>query len=294
MYLIIYLPLSSFDAYCDDYGRCKHALERGALRELHWHITAEWAYVLEGSCRVVVVNSEGQNYIADVEILVLPSCIPHVIQGLNDTADGCEFLLVCLRRRRVQRRLHFLSYGMDGPVPKEVLSKNFQVNASAFDHIPDRQLWMLPSAIPTGSAEEQGQGQLYQASRGTVKVVDSRTFEVSKTIALAEVTVEVGGMRELHWHPTQPEWSTSWRSTHTVFAAQGNARTFNYQAGDIGYVPPSFGHYVENIGNTTLKFLEIFNSDKYEDISLNQWLALTPQIWSSFDAIAARLRPTYS
>lgn len=45
---------------------------------------------------------------------------------------------------------------------------------------------------------------------------------------------------------------------------------------NVGYVPPSFGHYVENIGNTTLKFLEIFNADKYEDISLNQWLALTP------------------
>ena len=44
----------------------------------------------------------------------------------------------------------------------------------------------------------------------------------------------------------------------------------------LGYVPPSFGHYVENIGNTTLKFLEIFNSNMYEDISLNQWLALTP------------------
>jgi hypothetical protein len=44
----------------------------------------------------------------------------------------------------------------------------------------------------------------------------------------------------------------------------------------LGYVPPSFGHYVENIGNTTLKFLEIFNSNLYEDISLNQWLALTP------------------
>ncbi|CAE6501119.1 unnamed protein product, partial [Rhizoctonia solani] len=92
------------------------------------------------------------------------------------------------------------------------------------------------------------------------------------------VTVEAGGMRELHWHPTQPEWSyfIEGEARITVFAAQGNARTFNYQAGDIGYVPPSFGHYVENIGNTTLKFLEIFNSDKYEDISLNQWLALTP------------------
>jgi oxalate decarboxylase/phosphoglucose isomerase-like protein (cupin superfamily) len=41
-------------------------------------------------------------------------------------------------------------------------------------------------------------------------------------------------------------------------------------------VPPTFGHYVENTGNTTMKYLEIFKTDKYEDISLNQWLALTP------------------
>ncbi|KAF8712316.1 Oxalate Decarboxylase, partial [Rhizoctonia solani] len=281
-------------------------LKAGALRELHWHITAEWAYVLEGSCRVVVVNSEGQNYIADVykltqsafqypgDLWYFPPGIPHVIQGLNDTADGCEFLLV-FDDGEFSEDSTFSATEWMAHVPKEVLSKNFQVNASAFDHIPDRQLWMLPSAVPTGSAEEQGvkspQGvstlpYTFAASKanstklpgGTVKVVDSRTFEVSKTIALAEVTVEVGGMRELHWHPTQPEWSyfIEGEARITVFAAQGNARTFNYQAGDIGYVPPSFGHYVENIGNTTLKFLEIFNSDKYEDISLNQWLALTP------------------
>ena len=53
------------------------------------------------------------------------------------------------------------------------------------------------------------------------------------------------------------------------------------------------GHYVENVGNTTLKFLEIFNTgqrfasphkanlsdtyvDHYQDISLAQWLALIP------------------
>ncbi|KAG8737275.1 hypothetical protein FRC10_008380 [Ceratobasidium sp. 414] len=180
-------------------------------------------------------------------------------------------------------------------VPKEVLAKNFRVNASAFDHIPARQLWMLPSVVPTVSAQEQGvtspQGTVplpftFAASKaaatnvngGSVKVIDSRTFNISKTIAAAEVTVVVGGMRELHWHPTQPEWTffIEGNARITVFASSANARTFNYQAGDIGYVPPSFGHYVENIGNTTLKFLEIFNSDIYEDISLNQWLALTP------------------
>jgi oxalate decarboxylase/phosphoglucose isomerase-like protein (cupin superfamily) len=36
------------------------------------------------------------------------------------------------------------------------------------------------------------------------------------------------------------------------------------------------GHYVENIGNSTLKFLEVFKGPVVQDISLTQWLALTP------------------
>jgi oxalate decarboxylase/phosphoglucose isomerase-like protein (cupin superfamily) len=32
----------------------------------------------------------------------------------------------------------------------------------------------------------------------------------------------------------------------------------------------------ENIGNDTVHYLEIFKTDTYGDISLNQWLALTP------------------
>ncbi|KAK7691031.1 hypothetical protein QCA50_006134 [Cerrena zonata] len=80
------------------------------------------------------------------------------------------------------------------------------------------------------------------------------------------------------WHPTQDEWSyfIEGEGRMTLFASSGNARTFNYQAGDVGFVPASFGHYVENTGNTTLRFLEIFKSDRFQDISLNQWLALTP------------------
>ncbi|THU84526.1 RmlC-like cupin, partial [Dendrothele bispora CBS 962.96] len=62
----------------------------------------------------------------------------------------------------------------------------------------------------------------------------------------------------------------------TIFAAESNAATFDYQAGDIGFVPASMGHYVENTGNTTLRYLEIFNGDRVQDISLSQWLALTP------------------
>ncbi|QRV73697.1 oxalate decarboxylase [Ceratobasidium sp. AG-Ba] len=247
-----------------------------------------------GAIRIVVVNSDGQNYNAKVypgDLWNFPPGIPHVLQGLDDVADGCEFLLVFDQGDFSEDSTFSVTDWM-AHIPKEVLSRNFKVNASAFDHIPSRELYMIPSAVPPeDDAVESPQGvstvpYSFAASKvnatkvqgGSVKVVDSRTFKVSKTIAMAEVTVEKGGMRELHWHPTEPEWTyfIEGNARITVFASSANARTFNYQAGDIGYVPPTFGHYVENIGNGTLKFLEIFNSDKYEDISLNQWLALTP------------------
>ena len=62
----------------------------------------------------------------------------------------------------------------------------------------------------------------------------------------------------------------------TVFASKGNARTFNFQVGDVGVVPFPMGHYVENIGSTTLQFLELFRSSPFADMSLAKWLALTP------------------
>jgi oxalate decarboxylase len=62
----------------------------------------------------------------------------------------------------------------------------------------------------------------------------------------------------------------------TVFASSGKARTFDYQAGDVGYVPFAMGHYVENTGDEPLRFLEMFRSPYFADLSLNQWMALTP------------------
>ena len=36
------------------------------------------------------------------------------------------------------------------------------------------------------------------------------------------------------------------------------------------------GHYIENLGDTTLRFLEVFRSDYFADLSLAHWLAFTP------------------
>jgi oxalate decarboxylase len=62
----------------------------------------------------------------------------------------------------------------------------------------------------------------------------------------------------------------------TVFIANTDARTMDFQEGDAGYVLQSNPHYVENTGDTDLVFLEMFKSPTYEDISLAEWLAHTP------------------
>jgi oxalate decarboxylase len=35
-------------------------------------------------------------------------------------------------------------------------------------------------------------------------------------------------------------------------------------------------HYVQNTGDTDLKFLEMFKSNVYQDLALSQWLTHTP------------------
>ena len=78
-------------------------------------------------------------------------------------------------------------------------------------------------------------------------------------------------MRELHWHPTTDEWQyyLTGEGRMTVFASGGKARTFDYQAGDVGYVPFAMGHYVQNTGDETLTFLEMFRADRFADVSLD-------------------------
>ena len=40
-------------------------LKAGAIRELHWHSDAEWAYVLKGTTQITIVTPDGQNYIGN-------------------------------------------------------------------------------------------------------------------------------------------------------------------------------------------------------------------------------------
>jgi oxalate decarboxylase len=269
-------------------------LKPGAIRELHWHNAGEWAYMLAGSCRITALDDKGRNFIADVgegDLWFFPSGFPHSIQAL---ADGCEFLLV-FDEGDFSEDNTFLICDWFDHTPVEVLAKNFGWPASTFANLPpESERYIFPGTVPPALASDtvaSPDGTVpnsfaYRLPRqawitcpgGRVKIVDSTTFKAPTTIASALVEVDPGGMRELHWHPNADEWQyyLSGQARMTVFGGQGTATTFDYQAGDVGYIPRPMGHYIENTGNTTLRFLELFRSNHYADVSLEQWMAVTP------------------
>jgi oxalate decarboxylase len=271
-------------------------IKPGGIRELHWHKEAEWAYMLAGRCRITAIDPQGRNFMDDVgvgDLWNFPAGIPHSIQGLE---EGCEFLLV-FDSGSFSENETFLISDWFAHTPREVLAKNFGVSGAAFANLPtdvEHTRYIFAGNVPgplAADAVHSPAGAVpvtyshrllaqepIKAAGGQVRIVDSSIFPAATTIAAALVEVEPGGMRELHWHPNADEWQyyISGRGRMTVFASSGKARTFDYQAGDVGYVPFAMGHYIENTGDETLRFLEMFRSAHYADISLNQWMALTP------------------
>lgn len=84
----------------------------------------------------------------------------------------------------------------------------------------------------------------FQTKGGEARVVDSHNFPAAKNIAAALLTIKPGGMREMHWHPNASEWQydIAGKGRMTVFAPVGQARTMDFKANDVGYVPRVAGH----------------------------------------------------
>lgn len=107
-------------------------LAAGAIRELHWHKTAEWAYVIKGQVQVTVIDADGHNYLANSDagdLWYFPPGLPHSLQATDTDPDGAEFLLV-FPDGAFSEDETFLITDWLGHVPKEVLAANFRTNIS--------------------------------------------------------------------------------------------------------------------------------------------------------------------
>ena len=271
-------------------------LTAGGIRELHWHESGEWAFMIYGSARITAVDADGKSFVNDLkagDLWLFPGGVPYSIHGLGP--DGCKFLLV-FNQGDFDEFSTFLLSDWFKHTPKEVLAKNFNVPADTFDKTPKEKLYIFQSDWPRPLAEEQQQAAMgtgtidekfifrpgdmkptKTTAGGEVKIVDNKNFPVTD-IAAAIVRLKPGGLRELHWHPLSDEWQyyVSGKGRMTVFDSASKARTMDFQQGDVAYIQVSRPHYIENTGEEDLLFLEVFPTGTYQDISAAVWLAHTP------------------
>ncbi len=262
--------------------------------------TAEWALMLTGKARITAIDNDGKSFVKDVgvnDLWFFPTGTPHSIQGLEP--DGCEFLLVFDDGRFSEGDTTLIS-DWTRHTPREVLAKNWGVPENELDGLysaPSEGRYIFQESVPGTVEQDQraaagplgasplafdfamhSMAPTFQTKSGEVRVIDSRNFPVATSIAAAHVIVKPGGLRELHWHQNANEWQyyVQGKGRMTVFFNGGKARTADFNGGDVGYVPKTLGHYIENVGETDLIFLEMFKADKFQDLSLSEWVAHTP------------------
>jgi oxalate decarboxylase len=297
-------------------------LTAGGIRELHWHNAAEWAIMLSGHARITALDNEGRGFVDDVgkdDLWFFPTGVPHSIQGLE--SDGCEFLLVFDDGKFSEANTTLISDWLRH-TPPEVMAKNWSVSETDLSPVyavPQDGRYIFQAAVPgplqrdeTAISGSRGKSPVafsfrlgamspaFKNKSGEVRVVDSGNFPVSTTIAAAHVILRPGGLRELHWHQNADEWQyfIQGKGRMTVFFNGAKARTADFAAGDVGYVPRTLGHYIENTGDTDLIFLEMFKANRFQDLSLTEWVThIPPELLKSHigierDAVLSKLGDT--
>ena len=273
-------------------------LTAGSFRELHWHTADEWAIMLDGSARITVMNPDGTMFIDDVnkgDLWLFPAGFPHSIQGLRP--NGCEFLLVFDEGDFSEDGTFLLSETI-AHTPRNILAKNFGLDKETIAKIVRKEeLYIFPAHLPLSLAQDKAAigGQRVESpiqytfkmstmaptrttSGGEIRIVDSRNFPVTKNVAAALVTLKPGALRELHWHPNASEWQfwLTGKGRMSIIMNEGRARTMDFNANDVGFVPRVATHYIENTGDIDCTFLEMFKADEFVDVSLNNWLRRVP------------------
>jgi oxalate decarboxylase len=121
-------------------------LDAGALRELHWHPTAdEWQYVLDGMLSVTMFGSGGRYRIEPLEkgdVGYIPQGYGHSIENVGE--NRCRVLIGF--NTGVYEDID-LSAWMAGN-PLDVLATNFGKPASLFEKFPKRDVFIAPENAP--------------------------------------------------------------------------------------------------------------------------------------------------
>ena len=270
-------------------------LDPGASRELHWHSLAdEWAFVIDGRCQTVVLTPDGTSEINNFgpgDLWYFPKGHGHAIQVVGDRP--CHFILAF---DDGEESPEFGTFGITDWIsvtPRAWLAQDFAMPAERFDAFPKGEVYLQAGAVlPPAEAleapwprdsthkfalqKDSGAARLFAGGRFRLATVAE--WPISKEMCGGLITIRPGAELGLHWHPNSNEWNyvLAGRARIALYGARGRGAIEEFAPGDVAYFPRGFGHAIRNVGAEPLEIVQVWDSGRFEEITLAKWLAAAP------------------
>lgn len=271
-------------------------LNAGGAREMHWHDSAEWAYVVDGHCQVTALDPDGQIEIVNLaagDLWYFPKGHSHSIQTLG--SSPCHAILAFDDGLYSEHGTFGISDWMSR-YDDVVLSQALGVSATAFAVDPKAETYIMqgevlavdgPQARVARALDHDrthkysllAQKPRYSTAGGALYVASAKEFPLSSSITGMVLKLKRGAMYEPHWHANANEWHyvLKGRTRVTLFAFDKRVAVTELSAGECAYIPRNCGHSIQNVSTEDAEIVGVLDSGNYQESSLSDWLAKAPR-----------------
>jgi oxalate decarboxylase len=119
------------------------------------------------------------------------------------------------------------------------------------------------------------------AKGGTIREANQSTFPAlaGNGLSIYLLTLEPGGLRIPHWHPDAAEldYCLEGKARIGLGFPDGEWQRFDLETGEIAVLPQGWFHYIENVGEGTMRMLVIFNNSDPNDIGISVGVQAIPK-----------------
>jgi oxalate decarboxylase len=270
-------------------------LGAGGIREMHWHNSAEWAYVLSGHCQVTVVDPEGETEVANYapgDLWYFPRGHAHSIQTLG--SESCHAILAFDDGLYGEHGTFGLSDWMSR-LDAGLLTQALGLPKEHLAAIPAAEVYIRQGEVIGRDSAEARKVRVLDAKRthrfalmaekprvsspgGTIHVASAKEYPIATTITGVVTRLKAGAIHAPHWHPNANEWHylAKGRTRVTLFVPDKRMAVAELSPGDCAYIPRGCGHSVQNIGAEESEMVGVLDNGVYSESSLSDWIAKAP------------------
>ena len=270
-------------------------LNAGGVREMHWHTSDEWAYILAGRCQVTVVDPQGETEVANYgpgDLWYFPKGHSHAIQTLG--TEPCHAILAFNDGLYGEHGTFGLSDWASRLDPA-MMAQVFGLPKESIAAIPPGEVYIRQGAVIRLDGTQARATKILSRARthrypmlanapqttsegGTFAVASAEEYPMSAAMTGTLLRLQPGALHEPHWHPNANEWHyvSKGRTRVTLFAPDKRLSVAELSAGDCAYLPRGCGHTVQNIGAEACEVVGVLDSGSYQETSLSDWVQRVP------------------